>query len=334
MARKGGLAKRLPQLPHAMWVISMKHSFVIAFLILSVYFWSCHSDGSSTSALNTPAHLDSTTQVWSFIASGSRLFAATSGKGIFVSTNEGLSWEQAISGLTDLDVRCLATRGSALYAGTGGGQVFRSTDAGRTWTATSLASKFVYALVTNATVLFAGTDQGVFQSTDDGVSWNQANAGLTNIFVRSMMVDGSEMFSGTAGGGVFRSTNAGSTWSPLNNGLPTIYIVRTLATNGPYLFAGTEGGLYLSTSRGTSWSASSLTQVILRCMCVSQTSLFAGGNGLFVSTDNGVTWSTSRLPEFVQALFNNGSYMVAGTLHGVFRSTDNGMSWLASNGGS
>ena len=87
--------------------------------------------------------------------------------------------------------------------------------------------------------LFAGTTEGgLFLSTNNGTSWMAVNNGLTNTVVRSLAVNGSNLFAGTSSG-VFLSTNNGASWTAVNTGL-TNTIVRSLAVNDSHLFAGTE----------------------------------------------------------------------------------------------
>jgi hypothetical protein len=52
--------------------------------------------------------------------------------------------------------------------------------------------------------LFAGTNGGVFLSTNNGTSWTAVNTGLTSTIVLSLAINGSNLFAGTAGGGVWR----------------------------------------------------------------------------------------------------------------------------------
>ncbi|HOS49445.1 MAG TPA: regulator, partial [Bacteroidia bacterium] len=65
--------------------------------------------------------------------SGSNIFAGTLGAGVFLSTNNGSSWNAVNAGLTSLTVNSLATNGSTIYAGTNTG-VFLSTNNGSSWT--------------------------------------------------------------------------------------------------------------------------------------------------------------------------------------------------------
>src|SRR5690348_16098652 len=88
------------------------------------------------------------------------------------------------------------------------------------WSAT------VMDLLANGSNLFAATrGGGVFLSTDDGSNWMPLDNGLTNPYVNSLVVSGTNLFAGTTtvyggiGGGVFRSTDNGATWTLASSGL-------------------------------------------------------------------------------------------------------------------
>jgi photosystem II stability/assembly factor-like uncharacterized protein len=58
------------------------------------------------------------------------------------------------------------------------------------------------------TTLYAGTYDGVFQSTDGGASWSAANNGLTNTDVQALAIDPqtpTTLYAVTWGGGVFKT---------------------------------------------------------------------------------------------------------------------------------
>ena len=136
-----------------------------------------------------------------------------------------------------------------------------------------------------ARISLPGPGGGVFLSTNNGTSWTAVNTGLTNTFVSSLAVSGTNLFAGTGadfggpgGDGVFLSTNNGTSWTAVNTGL-TNTVVLALAVSGTNLFAGTDGGVFLSTNNGTSWTAvnTGLTSTLMSgALAVSGTNLFAG----------------------------------------------------------
>lgn len=118
----------------------------------------------------------------------------------------------------------------------------------------------VYSLATSGTYLFAGTNEGVYLSTNNGTSWTAVNSGLTNLNVQYLAVSGTNLFAGTLGGGVFLSINNGTSWT--STGLSN-NAIHALAVNGTNLFAGTNDGVFISSSNGVSWTRTVLTATVL-----------------------------------------------------------------------
>src|SRR5262249_4015775 len=137
---------------------------------------------------------------------------------IAVSRDGGVAWRKSsidrqLSGSLVTDPQ----RAGTVYV-TASDRVYRSTDFGGTWTA--LDGPYVdgvsgLGLLRGApSALLVGTwDGGIRRSSDGGVTWTVADAGLTTDIVRTL-VAGSDgiVYAGTARG-VFRSEDAGRTWS-------------------------------------------------------------------------------------------------------------------------
>src|ERR1035437_1419899 len=77
----------------------------------------------------------------------------------------------------------------------------------------------IYCLAANGPNIFAGTENGVFHSTDNGTIWEHPDNGLTGFAVHSLIISGSNVFAGTSYGGIFFSTDNGTNWTQVNNGL-------------------------------------------------------------------------------------------------------------------
>lgn len=84
--------------------------------------------------------------------------------------------------------------GSYILAGTDAGGVYRSSDNGVTWIEanTGLTNKIVWSLTTSGPYVFAGTSIGVFRSSDNGASWTMTSTGLPNDWVRALTVSGTD----------------------------------------------------------------------------------------------------------------------------------------------
>jgi hypothetical protein len=264
--------------------------------------------------------------------SGSNIFVGTSGDGMFRSTNNGLSWAPANSGLVGLEFPAFAISGSNLYAGSEGEGVFLSVNNGTSWSALApLTNQFVFALAVSGSDLYAGVDGGgVFRSTNNGISWTNSTSGMTNTRVTSLAISGTNLLAGTFGGaGIYLSTNNGITWTALNNGLSNTD-VQTININPSlpgYIFAGTANGAFYSTNNGASWNAinNGLTDTYIHAFAFSGTTIFAGTDmeGVFRSTNLGASWTAMNqgiTNTTVWVLTASGSNLYAGTNgSGVFK---------------
>ncbi len=128
-----------------------------------------------------------------------------------------------------------------------------STDLGNTWEHTGNGlSGIVYTLAASPRtpgLMYAGTNQGLYRSTDGGISWSRTG---TFTMVRSLVIDpanDSLIYAGTSTG-IFRTSDGGATWMQDNEGLEVTDIL-TLAFRGSaprMVFAGTNGGgVYITT---------------------------------------------------------------------------------------
>jgi murein DD-endopeptidase MepM/ murein hydrolase activator NlpD/photosystem II stability/assembly factor-like uncharacterized protein len=269
-------------------------------------FWQ-QTDGPDKSGTTTVSGLA--------LGPAGQLFASTTrgclesgALGVFLSTNNGTSWTEMNSGLTNTNVGSLTvTPGEHLFAGTQNG-IFRSTDSGNSWSQVGLAGLHIGFLFSTPTAIFA-TDgcfcSGIYRSLDDGTSWVQMNSGLDDGCVNALSLsDQGSLFAGSGVSGIYRSTDNGIFWDKKNSGL--------LSPNITSIVKGSSGELYAGT----------------------QTNIYTGqpGAGVFRSTDNGESWQqiTSGLPtnEIGRLAVNSLGYVFAAISgQGVYRSLDKGNSW-------
>ncbi len=106
-----------------------------------------------------------------------------------------------------------------------------SNDGTGTWTAinSGLTNTHVYVLAidpSNTSIIYAGTDEGVFKSTNGGGNWTPINTGLANTTVYALTIDPHTPATIYAGidsasdyGVVYKSTNGGGNWTPTYTGL-------------------------------------------------------------------------------------------------------------------
>ncbi|MBL8028935.1 MAG: T9SS type A sorting domain-containing protein [Fibrobacteres bacterium] len=229
---------------------------------------------------------------------------------IIATSNVNAQWQNTEAGAA-VAVLCMATSGSNLYAGLNGEGVYLSKDGGTTWktSKTGLTDKYVYSIAVNGTNIFAGTNAGVFLSTNNCSTWTNVSSTLANKMVRSLLYSGTNLFAGT-------------------------YVVSNY-------------GVFTTTNNGTSWTEArtGLPPAHVTALAVSGSNLFAGtsgspsstNNGVFLSTDNGSLWvkKTTGMGNGVNvnALAISGTMVLAGTDSGVYISSNNGTLWTKSNTG-
>ena len=221
---------------------------------------------------------------------------------------------------------------------------FIAVSASAQWTTSGLSGKFVEALAVSGTNLFAGTDAGVFLSTNNGTSWTETNTGLTNTFVHALAVNSTVRIFAATDDGVFVTTNNGTSWAQVNTGL-TSTTVTSFAVSGSNLFAGTTtsisgSGVFLSANNGGNWSKVSTSigsTVNVNGLFVTGSNLFAATEaGAYFTTNSGTGWTqinSGLANTYVYSFAVIGTNLFAGTKDFVFRSTNNGTSWTAVNTG-
>lgn len=248
-----------------------------------------------------------------------------------------------------------------------GGALYRSGDGGATWSevpALRGVSVFVIDFADDGTV-YAGTMDGVWVSTDGGVSWVALNLRIgLNDQVLALEVDhanpsvvwvgiGSGL--GTQQNNVMRTTDGGLTWVNRTPPLPGALSGQAVALDpddSGTAVVGFDGGmLWVTTDGGATWTdrSAGLTNGPVMDLAYDGTRLLVGGGqlfgsqflGLFQSTDLGQTWtalhdSTWPVPvvEGVAVDPNDSdTILVATASSGVHRSTDGGATWQIGIGG-
>jgi photosystem II stability/assembly factor-like uncharacterized protein len=182
-------------------------------------------------------------------------------------------------------------------------------------------------------IIYAGTQvNGVYISTDDGVSWIARNAGIETYRISSIVSLHGFIFAGTFGSGVYRSSDGGVTWAAPTNG--TNFYIVSLVANDPYIFAGEGGsGVYRSSDDGMTWTQK-LSSYYIDAMCKNGNKIFASeSNYTIVTSDNGETWSNVQSLEgaIIFSYYSEGNNIFAGGQTKIYRSTDSGNSFTAIN---
>ncbi|HZV13572.1 MAG TPA: T9SS type A sorting domain-containing protein, partial [Candidatus Kapabacteria bacterium] len=226
-----------------------------------------------------------------FTVHDSLVYAGQTNGVIFRSTNSGIDWVEANTGVGNR-LSSLAIQDTVLFAGTTGagplsalGGVIVSRDSGTAWGPTlSISDSIIHSLFVNGPFLYAGTQNGFFSTSDGGYSWNKGNTGLTDTNITVITTSGGNIFAGTDSGGIFVSTNNGIDWTAANTGLTNKNILA-LAGSSSNIYAGTNGGVFSSSAASVHWSAvnAGLPDTVIRSLATNNTDAYLalGSNGVW-----------------------------------------------------
>ncbi len=162
--------------------------------------------------------------------------------------------------------------------------------------------------------LYAGTEDGVFASTNGGETWFASSTGMSehtgsNPSIHLLRIDPQSPATiyalGTSIDGLFKSGDGGHNWRPIDTGLDynTINDFVIDPQVGEILYIGTYEGVYKSQDGGENWEPASTglpEGAIVKSLAIdplAPATLYAScfANGLFKSTDGGSTWSALAL---------------------------------------
>lgn len=232
--------------------------------------------------------------------------------------------------------------GGTLYLLTSNG-VFRSNDTARTWTQlvtraqVNLAGGFEGGVVAQGSIIYAGSSDYAFFSSDGGISWRKIRSGLgaTNYVCESLYRSGNRVFYGSNVGGAFRATFGDTTWTTAftTGGL---HSVQAFFNHNDTLYAGHEIGMHRSFDDGATWNLAPTTGLPTTdsrkvfAFTKRGSSLYIATNqGVYVSRNGGASYSavnglpTGELDDDVRALATAGNSVLVGMRYrGVWRSTD------------
>lgn len=204
--------------------------------------------------------------------------------GAFISTNYGKNWSQI--GLADSLINTVSYFNQHIVAGTSVYGIWFAEDSTQWLKQTKLEHMEVFSICFSDSIIFAGTDRGVYKSADHGENW--IFCGFQKSFITCMSFNDGILYIGTKGEGVFYSLDYGKNWIQFGISTTQTYSIGSLQNN---VFIGTQRGIYLSTDDGSIWSPVGWKSYPIYNFSNSENKISAGSaKGVFVSYDFGNSW--------------------------------------------
>ncbi len=221
--------------------------------------------------------------------------------GLYISEDDGSSWNEIAFKSSIINCIAVDSSGHIFVACTD--RKYRlsiSSDNGNSWNESNF-NKAIISLAIYNNYIFAGTGEGIFRSSDNGISWTEINNGLSNKIIKTIALKDSIIYIGT-NLGLYKSFDKGENW----NFLGGLYQFQNILVKP-------DGEIYAS-----AWQ-----------------------NEIFRSRDDGITWDYLPLKWFEAGQWwhylkltinkmicdNLGNIYAATYMQGVFKSSDNGESW-------
>lgn len=184
--------------------------------------------------------------------------------------------------------------------------------------------------------IYAGTKNGIKKTTDNGVTWTDANTGLNaNAYVNKIVIDGAIMYAATDGG-LYKSIDNAQNWTMFS-----AVEARSLVVNGNLMVTFSPENIYrlnVSTNGGSTWTNKrnglpntallngqdifSSIFYVLDIRIIGSNILLATNKGVYMSSDNGDNWidiSVGLESRNVNSIYDDGTYVYVGTDGGLFR---------------
>jgi len=193
----------------SLYTYSLAHSDTYVYVgSLGGYVYYSSYNGNMWNPIPIPG-IASYSSIAGMVVIDTLLFAGTENNGVYRTKDNGANWEPVNNGLTNLTILALGVSGNTLYAGTYFDKFFISTDFGENWINSTgnlplAPDNTVSSIAFDDSVIFVGLSRGgVYISQDHGASWQNINEGLTNHYIMSLAVSGSNLIAGTVGYGIW-----------------------------------------------------------------------------------------------------------------------------------
>lgn len=205
---------------------------------------------------------------------------------------------------------------------------------------------YINCLATLNSIIYAGTNNGLFKSVNNGDNWTYVHSEFEMKEISSISLTKDDIFVGTNNGQIFYSINDGASWEELDSGIYYDNIIKSLYDTGKYLFVGTHckssngEGVFRYDKSCSGWIAceGELKYQNVNSIISTKNCLFASTGNRIVDTDSGIfeiltfeNQPSSILKGLegicVYTLHEHNNKLYAGTILGIFVSSNKNSNW-------
>ncbi|MGC9145908.1 MAG: WD40/YVTN/BNR-like repeat-containing protein, partial [Nitrososphaeria archaeon] len=326
------------------WFTVGPHDITIQFLNMQVAKYSAHIGLFAVDAGNSDV-------IYAASSVGPGMTGPIGDGGIYKTTNGGKTWFPVDLGLPFAPVTGLYINESdpeILLAGLSNYGIYMTTDGGGYW---FKVSNFTDAIdIVNAGgKIFAGSDQGVIESTDSGYSWRLIEP--TQYEVNSISISNTTIYALLNDLVLLKSTDLGQSWSEVYKFMGYYpYTVRASPFNSSIVYVTIGGGavyvnsITIPTSVPTFYSDDGGRTFVPVVSLPVKTVVFDGQNSSVMwavgypdlySFNGGRSFYATFLTVDNMEIYvdpANDSILLAGSDQGMFESNDRGISWYSISG--
>lgn len=279
--------------------------------------------------------------VTSIASKNNKIYAGTTGAGVYISNDTALTWSISNNGLLNYNITSIISVDTIIYVATYGGGIYTSNVNTDLWVPKNngITCKLINTVYSDGTNVYVGTDSAFYVKHKDSLTWINKSIGIENVKINSIDKSNNRLVIGT-NDGVFTSLSEGVVWNSLNAGLDTNYVFCVKHISN-YTLAATPRGVYKVADASSQWQlvSTGLPQGGVYSISLYNGFVYVGcDNGVYYSQNNGASWQIYNdgvTDVKVQALYGyNANVFLAGTYHsGIIRRKLDETSWTLSNAG-
>jgi photosystem II stability/assembly factor-like uncharacterized protein len=271
-------------------------------------------------------------------------------EGIFKTETTAVNWALTNNGFANPITHSMTAKGDGIVVTANEDGVFVSEALGTAASYVRANNGLTDSLNVND-LIFAGdillaatTNNGVFSSSNLGVSWNAINTGATELNIHKLFFGNDRLYAISANGLLF-STDLGSvSWAAAQTGLPSGTVATSLAFQGNKILLGTLGnGTFIRENNAANWTAfnTGLGNLNVTSVSASGGKFFAGtdGSGVYSTNTDAANWTATAqtsIPhtvmiglngDAIQAMDSYAGYVYASYKGGLLATSDGGATW-------